>query len=741
MPPVRVILIFLSTLLSPLGFLCGSWILCTLTHSPLADAQHTQTAEKQTPPSPHSLSPASPGSHTQPPPSPLTAIRYHSDSPRCRVSYQDDSGDGDFPLPRTRVCLTEIEWQERLAHLQSQSTKAPLSHLLWTVRSPVERTRLHLSTLLSKSDQLGLWREILLGEVGDHSRSEILRAFGFVHIGTTTGIHLLALQKFLRFFLPSLWTGPLGLGLTLILCASLWLLAGAKFGMLRAIGILCLRETARLLGFRWTWYSPLLVALTLEALYLMLWGIPVGQNARGRLIYALAVGGSLMALEAYGDNSPFSSKIKRKATRPQRSPSLLKSSLSSHLSMALGSWLTTSLFEAFHTHTLCLLTPLLNLITLPIFILALYPGLVALLLLSHLPFPNLLSVALPLIEFWIGLGNHLIQASYQWTARAQLLWLISPIQSLSWGGIAAFGLSLLGWATLRNRHLRAFLFGTLLLAGTARLLTSKIPERHPQGKFFRERVPDLTKLSQVDVGQGDSAWIVTPDRKLGWIDFGSCRRTSELRWLTELALTGQDQVDWAWVSHIDEDHIGGLSRALHVLNFKCLSIPPPQLSRLEGYGQVSWKAPKQCVPHRATWSQKPKKKKRGKTDLSLAKEEKIRVPPNSEMGALFLPLDRKTGFLTLGDMTTKDEKILLPWIQSQLSAQAPHARLILKLSHHGAHTSSSMEFLRALPIAEAWISAGATNRYGHPSPQVLTHLRALGIPWKLTAKQGSLNWP
>jgi competence protein ComEC len=674
-------------------------------------------------------------------PLPLAAIRYHSNSPRCRVSYLNDSRATPPPLPPARVCLTELQWQERLAHLESPSAQPPGSQLLWTFRSPLERTRLHLSTLLSKSDQLGLWREILLGEVGDRSRPEILRAFGFVHIGTTTGIHLLALQKILQFFIPTLWTGPLGLVLTLLLCATLWLLAGAKFGMLRAVGILCLRETARLLGFRWTWYSPLLIALTLEAIYLTLWGIPSGQNARGRLIYALAVGGSLMALEAYGDFSPFTSRLKRREAQPLRSPPLMRSSLPSHLAMALGSWLTTSLFEAFHTHTLCLLTPLLNLITLPIFILALYPVLVVLLLSSCLPFPAVASVARPLMDFWISFGNHLIQTSYQWTAKGQLLWLISPLDALSWAHLAVAGFSLLSWMLLRTRNLRALILLTLTLAGTARVLFSKFPVDLSQVGLLKARMPDSPKLKQIDVGQGDSAWVVTPDLKLGWIDFGSCTRTSELRWLTELALTGQDRVAWGWVSHSDEDHMGGLSRALHVFNFDCLSIPPPQLSQLNTFTELNWKKPVDCVPHATTWSQMPKKKSRTKANLHPTKRKRLRPPPNSEMGALFLPLDEKTAFLSLGDMTSKDEKMLLPWIQSQLSGTFRHTRLILKLSHHGAHTSSSREFLQALPISEAWISAGATNRYGHPSPQVLHHLHGLGIPWKLTADQGSLNWP
>ena len=61
---------------------------------------------------------------------------------------------------------------------------------------------------------------------------------------------------------------------------------------------------------------------------------------------------------------------------------------------------------------------------------------------------------------------------------------------------------------------------------------------------------------------------------------------------------------------------------------------------------------------------------------------------------------------------------------------------ILKLGHHGSKYSSSTEYLKATSPTLALISAGANNRYGHPTPEVLARLRALAIPSVSTIDHG-----
>lgn len=64
---------------------------------------------------------------------------------------------------------------------------------------------------------------------------------------------------------------------------------------------------------------------------------------------------------------------------------------------------------------------------------------------------------------------------------------------------------------------------------------------------------------------------------------------------------------------------------------------------------------------------------------------------------------------------------------------------VLKLGHHGSHHSSSRDFLETIKPDMAVISCGKRNRYGHPSQKILNRLDSLGIPYRSTAREGSIR--
>src|SRR3989338_2984880 len=51
---------------------------------------------------------------------------------------------------------------------------------------------------------------------------------------------------------------------------------------------------------------------------------------------------------------------------------------------------------------------------------------------------------------------------------------------------------------------------------------------------------------------------------------------------------------------------------------------------------------------------------------------------------------------------------------------------VLKVGHHGSKTSSTADFLKIVKPEYAVISASDRNRYGHPHPDVLSRLSAIG---------------
>jgi competence protein ComEC len=84
-----------------------------------------------------------------------------------------------------------------------------------------------------------------------------------------------------------------------------------------------------------------------------------------------------------------------------------------------------------------------------------------------------------------------------------------------------------------------------------------------------------------------------------------------------------------------------------------------------------------------------------------------------------------------GDAGTEFESRVEP-------AAASGVLRVLKVGHHGSRTSTSAAFLRALAPDIAIISAGRSNTFGHPTPEVLARLAAQGVRVLRTDRDGAV---
>lgn len=90
-------------------------------------------------------------------------------------------------------------------------------------------------------------------------------------------------------------------------------------------------------------------------------------------------------------------------------------------------------------------------------------------------------------------------------------------------------------------------------------------------------------------------------------------------------------------------------------------------------------------------------------------------------------------FLLTGDSTKKAEYILLGLGSSLLKSD------VLKAGHHGSKNSTSLPYAEAVSPEYAVISAGAGNRYGHPSQEALDVLDEVGAKVVATETAGGLT--
>jgi beta-lactamase superfamily II metal-dependent hydrolase len=90
----------------------------------------------------------------------------------------------------------------------------------------------------------------------------------------------------------------------------------------------------------------------------------------------------------------------------------------------------------------------------------------------------------------------------------------------------------------------------------------------------------------------------------------------------------------------------------------------------------------------------------------------------------------RRSFLFVGDAEAHAERELVRTRAGALRSD------VLKVGHHGSRTSTSQAFLSAVAPRLAVISAGASNRFGHPHPEVVHRLRAARVPPIVLSRDG-----
>jgi competence protein ComEC len=240
-----------------------------------------------------------------------------------------------------------------------------------------------------------------------------------------------------------------------------------------------------------------------------------------------------------------------------------------------------------------------------------------------------------------------------------------------------------------------------------------------------ERVTPL--IAFLSVGQGDAIFIQTQEGKRVLIDAG---RSSSV--LKELYQFGGTTIDVLIASHQDADHIGGIPSVLDAYTVK-LFIEPKTAHESSITSTVEEKIDTENSAHVYGYAGM-KLILDSETTLSFLWPQKgIEGYDTNDMSiVLLLNMQNKT-FLLTGDSGDTIEKLLVDHYGEMLQST------VLKLGHHGSHTSSSELFLDTVSPKEAIVSAAERNTYGHPAPVVIERLKKRGITVKET-KDGTITY-
>lgn len=214
-----------------------------------------------------------------------------------------------------------------------------------------------------------------------------------------------------------------------------------------------------------------------------------------------------------------------------------------------------------------------------------------------------------------------------------------------------------------------------------------------------------------DVGQGDAAFIETPQNQQILIDGGPDDKVLEK--LGKEMPFWDRTLDLVVLTHPDFDHLAGLIEVLkryQVENILWTGIVCDtglcqewqKLIKEEGANVYIAKAGLRISDLEVLF---PFESLEGK-----------KASNNNDTSIVLRLASNKKSFLFAGDISQSIEKKLTN-VDSD----------VLKIGHHGSKYSSSKEFIKAVSPEVAVISVGKDNKYGHPHQETLDTLNEYGI--------------
>ena len=236
------------------------------------------------------------------------------------------------------------------------------------------------------------------------------------------------------------------------------------------------------------------------------------------------------------------------------------------------------------------------------------------------------------------------------------------------------------------------------------------------------------KVDIIDVDQGDSILIVTPENKSLLVDSGEEEYARCV--IRDLKKQKIKKLDYLLATHSDSDHIGSMGEIIDEVGSQNLILSydtnlKPALSKL-----LSSAKSNNTNILRVKSGDMLKLDK--DTSIQILAPFEINDDPNKN-SIVFLLKYKDYSLVFTGDADAEIESKIL-----QHYDLAPCN--FLKAGHHGSKTSSSDKFIKTLRPQITAISCGYNNKYGHPAQDTLNTLSKYNSSVYRTDLSGSLHF-
>ncbi|MDY3281281.1 DNA internalization-related competence protein ComEC/Rec2 [Dysosmobacter sp.] len=537
--------------------------------------------------------------------------------------------------------------------------------------------------LLFPGDEGAFLTALFTGEKGalPEKRCTDLTQAGMLHLLAVSGLHC--------GFLLALLQGIVGkhrrrllaaLGVPLL--AFYALMTGGTPSVVRAAVVLTFLLLAPVFGRDSDPPTALLTALML----LLLWNPCAAWSVSLQLSFAAAAGILWLA-----------PGLLRLLTRG--SANRLRQAVASGLSVTFGALAFTAPLSAFWFGMLPLVSPLSNLLCLPVMGVIFASGL----------------LALGLSVVWFPLGA--LAGAVPAALIRYVLWAAEMLAGLRYHAVY-----------FTNPYLKYWLAGTYVLLGLAWALKKLPAVKYPAAAAVSlaaltaavrlgtvRSAAGMLEFTALDVGQGQCLMVASAG-EFALIDCGSGNAWYDPGNLAADALqsAGCFRLDKLFLTHYDTDHISGVTGLLDRMEVACIVAPEEKDD--DGLQAALLQAAADHGTAVETTRMRVLQYTLGEAEITV-------YPPlgerdDNERGLTVLVSAGGQDILVTGDMDRETERLLLQHVE------LPDLE-VLVAGHHGAENSTSPELLYVTMPERVVISVGS-NAYGHPAAETLERIERCG---------------